>query len=169
MPDVTVVTDTTHYLPRDLLDAQGVRQVSLYVNEGGTTTRESDMADFSAFYERLRSASDLPTTSQPSIGDFLEVYEPLIEPGQDIVSVHLSGSISGTVAAAEQARQAIVERGVEPARIAVLDSETACAGLGMVAMAAANGARAGDDVERAAERAEGGEERHLIRACSALS
>ena len=148
MGSVAVVTDTTHYMPSDVTSRLGIHNVSLYVNWGNPprTQRESELPDFDAFYDHLRSASELPTTSQPSVGDFLEVYEPLIEAGQDIVSVHLSGSISGTCAAAEQARDALVERGVARERIEVVDSQTACAGMGMMAMAAANAARAGDDL-----------------------
>ena len=70
----------------------------------------------------MRSARELPTTSQPSVGDFLAVYEPLIEQGGDIVSIHLSGGISGTVRSAEQARAQLVERGVAAERILVVDS-----------------------------------------------
>ena len=75
---VAVVTDTTHYLPRELVAGRGIHEVSLYVNEGGAITKESDMPDFDAFYDGLRTSADLPTTSQPSIGDFLAVYEPLV-------------------------------------------------------------------------------------------
>ena len=70
--------------------------VSLYVRFGDELERESDMPDFDGFYDRLRAAKELPTTSQPSIGDFLAVYEPLLEAGHDIVSIHLSAGISGT-------------------------------------------------------------------------
>ena len=61
------------------------------------------MDGFDAFYERLRRDPELPSTSQPSIGDFLAVWEPLIEAGHDVVSVHLAGGISGTCEAARQA------------------------------------------------------------------
>ena len=96
----------------------------------------------------------MPGTSQPSVGDFLEVYEPLLEAGRDIVSIHLSAGISGTFTAAEQARDQLVERGIDPDRIVVLDSATACAGLGMLAMAAASVARAGGSAAEAAEAAQ---------------
>ncbi len=96
MPPVAIVTDTTQYLPRALADSEGIHQVSLYVGWGEDKLRESEMESFDAFYQRLRSDPNLPTTSQPSIGDFLAVWEPLLEAGQDIVSVHLSGGISGT-------------------------------------------------------------------------
>src|ERR1700712_583068 len=98
MSQVAVVTDTTHYAPRALLQAHDIREVSLYVNIGDQAERESAMPDFDAFYDELRSLDQLPTTSQPSIGDFLEVYEPLAAEGRDIVSVHIAGGISRTVA-----------------------------------------------------------------------
>jgi DegV family protein with EDD domain len=139
---VAVVTDTTHYLPADVAARHAIHQVSLYVRFGDTLERESEMADFDAFYERLRAAKDLPTTSQPSVGDFLEVYEPLLEDGSDIVSIHLSAGISGTHDSALQAKAALEERG-HGGRIEVVDSATACGGLGAVALAAAAKARAG--------------------------
>src|SRR4051812_31981160 len=135
MSEVAVVTDTTHYLPRTLLQEAGVHEVSLYVNEGDRTEREAEMPDFDAFYDRLRSSSALPTTSQPSIGDFLGVYEPLLAAGRDIVSIHLSGAISGTVQSAQQAAGDALER--HPGRrIEVIDSSTTCGGLGAIVLGA---------------------------------
>jgi DegV family protein with EDD domain len=87
------------------------------------------------------------------VGDFLEVFEPLLASGRDVLSIHLSGGISGTVRAAEQARAVLLERGVEPGRIVVLDSQTGCGGHGLMAVAAANAARAGGGVAEAAEAA----------------
>src|SRR5688500_19544005 len=142
MGKVAVVTDTTHYMPSDVVERHDIHLVSLYVNWGNPVRnqRESELGDFDAFYDHLRSSRDLPTTSQPSVGDFLEVYEPLIEEGADIVSLHLSGGISGTVRSAEQARDQLVERGAAPERITIVDSASVCAGLGRLALAAANAA-----------------------------
>ena len=105
--------------------------------------READITDLDDFYTRLSASSEMPSTSQPSVGDFLAVYEPLLDDGADIVSIHLSAGISGTFTAAEQARDQLIERGIDPARIVVLDSATACAGLGMMAIAAASAAQQG--------------------------
>jgi DegV family protein with EDD domain len=143
MADVAVVTDTTQYLPRAVIERHGLHLVSLYVTWNGRTDREVDLGDYDAFYDFLRSGGELPSTSQPSVGDFLEVYEPLLERGADILSIHLSGAISGTVRAAEQARQTLLERGVEPDRIVVVDSRTGCAGHGFMAIAAHNAVVAG--------------------------
>jgi DegV family protein with EDD domain len=142
MRPVAVVSDSTHYLPRALADEHGIHQVSLYVGWQGQPVRELDMDGFDAFYERLRTDPELPTTSQPSIGDFLALWEPLIENGQDVVSIHLAGGISGTCEAARQAHALLSERGLGD-RVEVLDSETACGGLGMLALAACAAARSG--------------------------
>jgi DegV family protein with EDD domain len=138
MPGVAVVTDTTQYLPAEAIARHDIHLVSLYVNWNGRTDREADLGDYDAFYDFLRSGGEMPSTSQPSVGDFLAVYEPLLERGDDVLSIHLSGAISGTVQAAEQARQALIEKGVDEARIQVLDSRTGCAGHGFMAVAAAN-------------------------------
>ncbi len=97
MAGVAVVTDTTHYIPQEVVQRHGIHLVSLYVNWDGRTDRESDLADYDAFYDHMRTAATLPSTSQPSVGDFLAVYEPLLEAGDDVLSIHLSGGISGTV------------------------------------------------------------------------
>jgi len=148
---VAVVTDSTQYLPRELADARGVHQVSLYVGWQGEPERELDMDGFDAFYARLRTDPELPTTSQPSIGDFLAVWEPLLEQGHDIVSIHLAGGISGTCEAARQARELLSERGLGD-RVEVIDSESACGGTGLLVLAAAAAASAGADRAAVVER-----------------
>ncbi len=151
MTPVAVATDSTHYLPRALADELGIRQVSLYVGWQGQPERELEMDGFDAFYERLGRDPELPITSQPSIGDFLAVWEPLLEEGCDVVSVHLAGGISGTCAAAHQAHGLLAERGLGE-RVEVIDGETACGGTGLLLLAAAAAARAGGDKSAVAAR-----------------
>jgi DegV family protein with EDD domain len=139
---VAIVTDTCHYLPAELAQEQGIRQVSLYVHWPEGAQRESEISDYDAYYRRLGTDEVLPTTSQPSIGDFLGVYEPLLDACDEIVSVHLAGGMSGTVRAAEQARDQLGERA---GRVHVVDSATACGGEGLVVLAAVAAARAGAD------------------------
>ena len=158
---VVVVTDSTHYLPRDLVARLGLHEVSLYVKLGERLQRESDMTDLPAFWEQMRSGSVLPTTSQPSIGDFLECYEPLLQAGHDIVSIHLSAGISGTYDSALQARAQLGERGFD-GRIEVLDSRTVCGGTGLMLIAAATRARAGGRLQEVAEHAAGAREQLRI-------
>src|SRR5947208_2982876 len=131
---VAIVSDTCHYLPREIVQANDIHEVSLYVHWQGETWRESEITDYDDYYERLDRASDLPTTSQPSIGDFLTVYEPLLDSGHEVVSIHLAGGMSGTVASAGQAREQL---GARAEQVHVIDSETACGGQGLVLLAAA--------------------------------
>ncbi len=151
MPSVAVATDSTNYLPRALADREEIHQVSLYVGWQGEPERELEMDGFDAFYERLRRDPELPTTSQPSIGDFLAVWEPSLDEGRDIVSVHLAGGISGTCEAARQAHGLLTERGLGE-RVEVIDGETACGGVGLLVLAAAAAARAGADKAAVAAR-----------------
>jgi DegV family protein with EDD domain len=147
---VAIVSDTCHYLPRQLVAEQEIHEASLYVHWNDHTQRERDIVDYDAYYGRLGTASELPTTSQPSIGDFLEVYEPLLAAGRDVVSIHLAGGMSGTVRAAEQARERL---GARADRVHVIDSATACGGQGLVLLAAAAAAHDGANATAVAERA----------------
>jgi DegV family protein with EDD domain len=152
MQRVAIVADTTAYLPAELVQRNGIHLVSLYVNWEDSSEREVDMPNFDAFYDRLRTADRLPTTSQPSIGDFLEVYEPLVGQGLEVVSIHISGGISGTVESARQAKEQLAERGVD--RVTVIDSERACGGMGLMALAAGRVAQNGGSLEEVVERIE---------------
>jgi DegV family protein with EDD domain len=147
---VALVSDSCHYLPRSIVESCGIQQVPLYVHRGGEAVRESEITDYDEYYRRLGSENDLPTTSQPSIGDFLAVYEPLTAAGHEIVSIHLSGGISGTFRSAEQAREQL---GDAAAQVHVLDSATAAGGQGLMLMAAAAAVRSGADAASAAEQA----------------
>ncbi len=114
MPRVAVVTDSTSYLPADVVEANQITVVSLYVNfGGGRTDRELDITDYDKFFHEMRTAETLPTTSQPSVGDFMAAYEPLLAGGADIVSFHISGGISGTHESARQAAEQL-EREMVP-------------------------------------------------------
>jgi DegV family protein with EDD domain len=137
---VAIVSDTCHYLPAEVVAEQGIHEVSLYVCWPEGDQRESEITDYDAYFRRLGRDADLPSTSAPSIGDFLAVYEPLLEAGHEIVSIHLAGGMSGTVRSAEQARDQLGD-GAEAVR--VLDSATACGGEGLVLLAAAAAARGG--------------------------
>jgi DegV family protein with EDD domain len=156
MSRVAVVTDTTGYLPAELVREHQIHLVSLYVNFAGErTVREADITDYASFYDDLRGSGALPTTSQPAVGDFLAVYEPLLDEGCDIISIHISAGLSGTCDAGRQAVDTL-ERGGHAGRVRVFDSATGAGGSALVALAAAKAARDGGDldaVERAAREA----------------
>jgi DegV family protein with EDD domain len=151
---VAVVTDSTAYLAPEDLERHGIRVVPLYVVFGGDrTVPETEITDYDAFFEELRSAEALPTTSQPSVGDFVSAYESLLADGEsEIVSIHISGGLSGTPEAARQAKEALERDGMGGERIRVFDSTTAAGGLGFMVLVAAHAAEAGDPADEIVAR-----------------
>jgi DegV family protein with EDD domain len=145
---VVVVTDSTPYLPRQLIERWGISQVSLYVGWDGELRPEHEYEDLDAFYERLHDSPRLPTTSQPSVGDFLSCYQPLLSAGHDVASVHIASGLSGTCASAREAARILAEEG-DPGRVEVIDSATGAGGLGLLVIVAATIAEEGGDLDAA--------------------
>jgi DegV family protein with EDD domain len=143
---VAVVTDSTTYLPAELIERWGIGQVSLYVGWDGKHLPEEDY-DLDEFYARLRDSPELPSTSQPSVGDFLARYEPLVAAGRDIVSIHIAGGLSGTCESAREAARVLAEKG-SPGRVEVVDGQTGAGGLGCLVLAAAEAAAEGRSLEQ---------------------
>jgi DegV family protein with EDD domain len=140
---VAVVTDSTTYMPQSLIDRWGIQRVSLYVGWGGDLRPERDYRDLDAFYARLHASPQLPTTSQPSVGDFLSCYQPLLDAGRDILSIHIAGGLSGTCESAREAARILAEEG-RAGTVEVLDSETGAGGLGCLVAVAASLAERGE-------------------------
>jgi len=151
-PPTAVVCDTTAYLPTDLVAERGIETISLYVSIDGYQRPESEIGDYGDFFERLRASESGATTSQPSVGDFVGVYEPLLEAGREIVSVHISAGISGTCDAASQARERLIAEDKGGERVHVIDSRSAAGGMGLCALGAAAAAAGGSDAETTAAR-----------------
>ncbi|MDH7576338.1 MAG: DegV family protein [Bacillota bacterium] len=138
MIHIGIVTDSTAYLTPDQRERLPVEIVSLSVNFGDESFKEGEVYSNKEFYEKLRQASFLPTTSQPSVGDFLKVYEKLAGQFKSIISIHISGGISGTVQAARAAAQMLPHLD-----ITVVDSMATAIGLYFIVEAAVQAARQG--------------------------
>jgi DegV family protein with EDD domain len=150
-----LVTDSTSYLPQEVLKGHDIHLVSLYVGLEGDQQPEIELlGDLDGFYERLKHSEETVTTSQPSVGDFIAVYEPLLAEGRDVVSIHISAGISGTYETAEQARDRLTADGKGGERIRLIDSRTAAGGMAMVVLAAANAAQQGASADEIAAKAE---------------
>ena len=145
---VKVVTDSTSDIPSELAAELGVAVVPATVIFGEESFKDGVEISREEFYRRLTTGKTTPTTTQPSVGDFLEVYKPLIEEGHEIVSVHVSGKLSGTV---NSARLAAAE--LPGAVVEIVDTELASAGTTLAAKAAAEAARDGADAASAAQEA----------------
>jgi DegV family protein with EDD domain len=148
-----VVCDSSQYLPAEIIAAKGIGVVSLYVSIDGDQQRETEITDYDDFYSRLRQSSGGATTSQPSVGDFIAVWQPLLDEGRDVVSIHISSAISGTYEAANQARQRLIDDGRPGERVHLYDSEMACGATGLCVLAATAAIEAGGGPEEALARA----------------
>lgn len=144
---VKIVTDSTADMPQDLAKALGITVVPLNVHFGEETFRDGVDINSDQFFEKLQSSPKLPTTSQPSVGAFLETYRALLDDGHDLVSIHISAKLSGTMNSATQAQEQL---GVG-SRLEVIDSYLAGLALSIVAVAAAkaveNGASQAEVIE----------------------
>jgi DegV family protein with EDD domain len=153
MPPVAVVTDTTAYLPAATVKEHGVVLVPLYVVFGSDrTVKESEITDYPAFFEELRGSDSLPTTSQPSVGDFIACFEELLKQDRDVVAIHISAGISGTYDSARQAAEQLEREGKGGERVRVIDSTTTAGGLGLLVLAATAAAEAGGTLDEVEER-----------------
>lgn len=149
---VRIVTDSTADLPPGMAEELGVVVVPLRVSFGDEVYRDGVDLTPDQFFAKLAASSSLPTTSQPSAGDFLEVYQALHQEADGIVSIHIAASLSGTVQSALLARQSLQAA----CPIEIVDSRSVSLGLGLVVIKAAAAARAGAplaDVVAVARRA----------------
>ena len=140
---IKIVIDSTADMPSALVQEYGITVVPLNVHFGTEVFRDSIEISPDEFYKRLASSPKLPTTSQPTVGDFLEVYQELSNTTDEIVSIHVSDKLSGTLNSANQAKGQYTGK----ARIEIVDSEHVSMGLGMVAIAASKAAQGGASIE----------------------
>lgn len=157
MGKVRVVTDSCSGFPPDLADAHGVAVIPLTVRFGEETYRDGVDMTAEEFYRRLPSAPELPKTSQPSVAEFLQVFERLAEEGDPagIVVVTLSHKLSGTYQSAVQAAREFSRVPVE-----VVDSLSASVPQTLAALAAARVADRGASLAEVAAAA-----REVARRC----
>ncbi len=151
MVKIALVTDSSAYLSPALIQQHGIHVIPLYVHFGSESLRDSVELTAAEFYDRLQRANTLPTTSQPSIGDFLELYRRLGQEAEAIVSIHISSGLSGTIPSALGAWQTLLdeaaERGVDAPAVHVVDSTFTSAGLGLLVTAAARAIEDGQHAE----------------------
>lgn len=132
MRKIGIVMDSTGYLTSDILKKYQINVVPLMVNIGDETFSELELPN-TVFFEKLNHISGLSITSQPSVGAFLNTYESLFSKGvEEIVSLHLSSAISGTLRSAQMAKEL-----ASNSNIYLFDSKSSALGLGVLAWAAA--------------------------------
>ena len=145
---IRIVTDSVADLPPALASANGITVVPAYVIIGNETFRDGMDISADRFYERLGTLPRLPTTSQPTVADFQEIYGRLLDQGHQIVSIHVSSKLSGTVNSATQAKAALGDS----AQIEIVDSQLASSPQALAALNAAEWAKETSDFHELARR-----------------
>ncbi|MBL76216.1 MAG: fatty acid-binding protein DegV [Chloroflexi bacterium] len=139
---IKIVTDSTSDIPEDLANSLGITVVPLTVFFGEEAYKDKIEIHHDEFFDRLQNGGILPRTTQPSVGDFIDAYKPLVEEGHEILSIHISEKVSGTLNSARLACEEFPN-----AKIEILDSKLASLGLALVVKAAAEVANSGANME----------------------
>ncbi|MFN8481943.1 MAG: DegV family protein [Anaerolineae bacterium] len=139
---IRIVTDSTASVPPDLIESHNIVVVPLRVLFGQESYRDGVDMTNEEFYTRLATVDRLPTTSQPTVAEFFDVYQRIVEAGDQVVSIHLSSKLSGTYNAAAQAAAEFL-----PGAVSVLDTNWISLPLTFQVRAAAEAAAQGAAVE----------------------
>jgi len=150
MDNVVVLTDSTADIPSQIAEALGITVIPVTILFGQESFRDRIDITPEEIYRRLTSSSVHPTTSQPSAGDFMEVYRRLSQSAQSIISIHVSSDLSGTVESAHAAKAQLNSS----VPIHIVDSRTTSMGLGFMVLAAAEMAADGMEAAQIAARVE---------------
>jgi len=140
---VAIIADSSSDIPKDISDKYNLSIIPLYVIFGNETYKDDGkQLTIKAFYDKIRKSPALPTTSQPTPGDFLELYKELLKTHDSIINILISNKMSGTIASAELAARELPE-----ADITIIDSEKVHMPCGFIAIKAAQMAADGASKE----------------------
>ncbi len=154
MSKVAVVTDSTAYLPPDVVKENEIIVIPQVLIWGEETLLDGIDIQPTEFYERLKKADVIPTTSQATVATFKDLFEKLLGEGKDVLCVLLSDKLSGTINSYTQAIEFFPD-----ANIDFVNSETIAMSLGFCALEAARVAQNGGTLEECKAAAESAKER----------
>lgn len=146
---IKVVTDSTAYIPEELLKKYDIRVVSLGVIMGDESCRELDI-DKETFYEKMESSGKIPTSSQPTLDEVTNVFKRILDNGDDIVAIFISSNMSGTYSSAHIVKDILDEEYIDR-RIEIVDSRSNCMQMGYSAIVAAKEAQKGANMDKVLE------------------
>lgn len=138
MAKVAIVTDSSPYIPEEIISENNIHVVPLTVIWGDEDFYDGVDITPVEFYQRLKKAKVMPSTSQPSVADFEVLFRSLSEDGYDILAILISEDLSGTVSSATQARKMLPEANIE-----IINSRTLAMALGFLVLSAARAANSG--------------------------
>ena len=142
MNKIAIITDSTAYMPNALIEKYHIHVIPVRIQWDDETLVDGVDITASEFYTRLEASTTIPTTSQPSAGDFIALFEELAQEYNGIIAPLISSGVSGTVASAELALQSFTKVPVE-----MMDTHLASGGVGLVVEAAAKAIAAGKDLK----------------------
>ncbi len=157
MGKIAIVTDSTADLTKQMAEEYDITVAPLSVNFGDKSFLDGIEISPEEFYKKLRSSDRLPTTSQVSVGNFVELYKKLAEKVDTIISIHISDKLSGTYQAAVLAAKEISEAEIVP-----VNSKTVTTSLSFQVRMAAEEARKGSSKEEILKRLEKAQEQQKI-------
>ena len=137
MAQVKIVTDSTAMLLPDEIEKYDIKVIPLTITIDDVTYQDGITISPVEFMDKMAASKNLPQTSQPALGVFTEIYEPLVADGSSVISIHLTKGLSGSVDAARQAAMMV------DGDVTVIDSDLIDRSLGMVVLAAAEKAATG--------------------------
>lgn len=143
---IKIVTDSTADLTNEMIEKYGISVLPLKIYMNGTTYIDRVDITPSEFIEKMKQAEELPKSSQPSVGEFLELYDRLAEESDEIISIHVAGALSGTVQTARLAAEQ------SKGKVTVVDSEFISKALAYQVLEAAQMAEKGNKIEEILER-----------------
>ncbi len=155
MGKVAVVIDSTAYIPPDLLQRYRITVTPQILIWGEETFQDGVDIQPSEFYQRLRTAKIMPTTSQVSVVTMQNTFQRLVEEGHEVLGIFISSKLSGTIQSAVQAREAM---GPAAEKVAIVDSLTTAMAMGFIALTAARAAQEGASLQECQKLAEAARE-----------
>jgi len=156
MSKFAIVTDSTSYIPSEVVQKHGITvapQVLIWDNQ---TYRDGIEIQPTEFYSRLKTARVMPSTSQVSPATMQEIFQGLVDKGMPVLGIFISSKLSGTLQSAIQAKDMMGSAGE---KVTLVDSQSTAMGLGFQAIAAARAAEAGASIEETAALASSAHER----------
>ena len=151
MRKVGIVTDSTAYIPNELLKQYNITVVPLILIWGEETFEDGVDMMPGEFYKRLADSKVMPTTSQATIPSMHRAFTDLLEQGYDVLGVFISSKLSGTVDSAIQARR-MMSKGAD--KITIVDSLATTMAMGWPVLTAARAAEAGENLAECKKVAE---------------
>lgn len=146
---IKIVTDSTAYIPKDLLDKYDIKVVSLNISIKDKNLRELDITN-EEFYRLLDESKEFPKSSQPSLQEMMDVFEGVLKEGNDIVGIFISSEYSGTYSSANLIKNELLEK-YPDRKIELIDSRSNCMQMGICALNGAKLAKENASIEEVVE------------------